>query len=103
MRHWLDRMGMAAGFVFFALLAVGAWLSIAPAAAQMDRGPQVEKTYGIGLPRDHASQLFRDEDYPVFGLKAGQEAYQNIDGARMKKDIIALSKISLKHRDTVNK
>ena len=103
MRNWLDRMGMAAGFVFFALFAFGAWLSIAPASAQMDRGPQVEKTYGIGLPRDHASQLFRDEDYPVFGLKAGQEAYRDIDGARMKKDVIALSKISLKHRDTVNK
>ena len=36
----------------------------APAAAQMDLGPKTEKTYGIGLPRDQASQLFKDEDYP---------------------------------------
>jgi hypothetical protein len=36
------------------------------AVAQMDHGPKTEKTFGIGLPRDHASQLFADKDYPVF-------------------------------------
>ena len=61
------------------------------AMAQMDHGPKTEKTFGIGLPRDHASQLFSDKDYPVFPLKPGQEAYRDIDGARMKKDVIALS------------
>ena len=66
-------------------------------------GPKTEKTYGIGLPRDHASQLFADKDYPVFPLKPGQEAYKDIDGARMKKDVIALSQIALRYRDTVNK
>ncbi len=71
--------------------------------AQMDTGPKTEKTYGIGLPRDHASQLFGDADYPVFALKPGQEAYRGIDGARMKRDVVALSQISLKHRDTVNR
>ena len=86
-----------AAIVMVAMLAAG------PAFAQMDLGPKVEKTYGIGLPRDHASQLFKDEDYPVFSLKPGQEAYKDIDGARMKQDVVALSKISLKHRDTVNK
>ena len=50
------------------------------AMAQMDRGPKTEKTYGIGLPRDHASQLFSDTDFPVFPLKPGQEAYKDIDG-----------------------
>jgi len=73
------------------------------AMAQMDQGPKTEKTYGIGLPRDHASQLFSDKDYPVFPLKPGQEAYKNIDGARMKNDVIALSQIALRYRDTVNK
>jgi hypothetical protein len=34
----------------------------------MDQGPKTEKTFGIGLPRDHASQLFTDKDYPVFPL-----------------------------------
>lgn len=80
-----------------------AWLSVSPAMAQMDRGPRTEKTYGSGLPRDHATQLFRDEDYPVFSLKPGQEAYKGINGARMKKDIVALSRIALNYRDTVNK
>ena len=73
------------------------------ALAQMDQGPKSEKTFGIGLPRNHASQLFSDKDYPVFPLKPGQEAYKDIDGARMKKDVIALSPIALRYRDTVNK
>ena len=65
--------------------------------------PRPTKTYGIGLPRDHASQLFSDTDFPVFPLKPGHEAYKDIDGARMKKDVIALSQIALRYRDTVNK
>jgi hypothetical protein len=73
------------------------------ATAQMDHGPKTEKTFGIGLRRNHASQLFSDKDYPVFPLKPGQEAYKDIDGARMKKDVIALSQIALHYRDTVNK
>src|ERR1700704_2227062 len=73
------------------------------AMAQMDKGPNTERTYGIGLPRDRASQLFSDADYPVFPLKPGQEAYKDIDAARMKKDVIALSNIALNYRDTVNK
>jgi peptidase M28-like protein len=73
------------------------------AVGQMDQGPKTEKTYGIGLPRDHTSQLFADKDYPVFPLKPGQEAYKDIDGGRMKKDVIALSQIALRYRDTVNK
>ena len=78
-------------------------LTSAPTVAQMGVGPKTEKTYGIGLPRDHASQLFKDADYPVFALKPGQEAYKDIDGGRMKKDIVALGKIALHYRDTVNK
>ena len=78
-------------------------LSATVVLAQMDNGPRTEKTYGIGLPRSHASQLFSDADYPVFPLKPGQEAYRDIDGARMKRDVIALSNIALHYRDTVNK
>ena len=70
-------------------------LGSSAAVAQMDQGPKTEKTFGIGLPRNHASQLFSDKDYPVFPLKPGQEAYKDIDGARMKKDVIALSQIAL--------
>ena len=74
-----------------------------PAMAQMDNGPKTEKTYGIGLPRDHARTLFADEDFPVFALKPGQEAYKDIDGYRAKKDVVALAKIALDYRDKVNK
>jgi hypothetical protein len=73
------------------------------ALAQMDKGPKTEKTFGIGLPRSHMSQLFSDQDFPVFPLKPGQEAYKDIEGARMKKDVTALSQIALRYRDTVNK
>ena len=45
----------------FVALTIGALA--APALAQMDDGPKTEKRYGIGLPRDHASQLFSDADY----------------------------------------
>ena len=85
-------------------IALVTWVLVSNAAmAQMDQGPKTEKTFGIGLPRDHASQLFADKDYPVFPLKPGQEAYKDIDGARMKKDVIALSQIALRYRDTVNR
>lgn len=79
----------------FALLGLNVW-------AQMENGPQTEKTFGSGLPRDHIKQIFADEDYPIFALKPGQEAYRDINGSRMKKDIEALSRIALKYRDQVN-
>jgi hypothetical protein len=72
------------------------------ANAQMDDGPPVEKTYGVGLPRDHAKVLFTDAQYPVYPLKANQKAYADISGVRMKQDIVNLSKVALKYRDTVN-
>src|SRR5262245_41127999 len=84
-------------------IIISAALTATIALAQMDNGPKTEKTYGIGLPRSHASQLFPDADYPMFPLKPGQEAYRDIDGARMKRDVIALSNIALHYRDTVNK
>ena len=72
------------------------------ALAQMGDGPQTEKTYGVGLPRDHATTLFTDAQYPVYPLKSHQKAYADIDGMRMKQDVIALSRIAMKYRDTVN-
>ncbi|PYK50190.1 MAG: hypothetical protein DME20_04895 [Verrucomicrobia bacterium] len=99
MQRSISRQGVGASI---AALMIGVLASSA-ATAQMDHGPKTEKIYGIGLPRDHASQLFSDKDYPVFPLKPGQEAYKDIDGARMKKDVIALSQIALRYRDAVNK
>jgi hypothetical protein len=63
------------------------------ALAQMDDGPPVEKTYGVGLPRDHATTLFTDAQYPV-SAESPPEAYADISGSRMKQDIVALSKIA---------
>ena len=94
----ISRQAVVASFAL-----VTSVMANSAAMAQMDRGPKTEKTYGIGLPRDHASQLFSDTDFPVFPLKPGQEAYKDIDGARMKQDVIALSQIALRYRDTVNK
>lgn len=73
-----------------------------PAFAQMDDGPATAEHFGVGLPRDHATTLFSDDQYPEFPLKPGQEAYADIDGARMKQDIVNLSAIALEYRDTVN-
>jgi hypothetical protein len=69
------------------------------ALAQMEDGPKTEKKYGVGLPRDHASTLFDDEQYGEYVLKPHQKAYKDIDGYRMKRDVIALSKIALKYRE----
>jgi hypothetical protein len=88
---------------FAGLAALAAAFLATSASAQMDLGPKTEKTFGIGLPRDYRTQLFADADYPSFPLKPGQEAYKDIDGTRMKQDVIALSKIALQYRDTVNK
>ena len=72
------------------------------AFAQMEDGPKTEKTYGKGLPRDHATLLFRDDEYPDYPLKLHQLRYWDISGTRMKKDIVALSQIAMKYRDTNN-
>ena len=47
--------------------------------AQMRPGAKVEKTYGIGLPRDMDRLLIPDSEYPVYPLKPGQEAYADVD------------------------
>jgi hypothetical protein len=98
----MQQRSIARSTLGLSILIIGA-LSATIALAQMDNGPKAEKAYGIGLPRSHGSQLFSDADYPVFPLKPGQEAYRDIDGARMKRDVIALSNIALHYRDTVNK
>jgi hypothetical protein len=75
----------------------------AAAAAQMEDGPKTEKTYGQGLPRDHAKLIFADDQYPVWPLTPEQRAYASIDGARMKGHVVALSQIALRDRDRGHK
>src|SRR3954447_5537499 len=67
--------------------------------AQMRPGATVEKTYGIGLPRDMDRLLIPDADYPIFPLKPGQEAYADVDGYRIKDTIRKITAISLQSLD----
>jgi len=67
--------------------------------AQMRPGAKVEKTYGIGLPRDMDRLLIPDSEYPVYPLKPGQEAYADVDGYRIKETIKKITAISLQSLD----
>lgn len=71
----------------------------ASAAAQMRPGAAVEKTYGLGLPRDMNVLVIPDSDYPVYPLKPGQEAYADVDGYRIKEHIKKLTAFSLMSLD----
>ncbi len=69
------------------------------ASADGSRGPAVEKTYGNGLPRDADTLIFSDDQYPVWPLTPAQQRYAPIDGARMKRDVVALGQVALRYRD----
>ena len=69
------------------------------ARAQMRPGAKVEKTYGVGLPRDMTTLLIPDGDYPVYPLKPGQEAYADVDGYRIKEHIKKITAFSLMSLD----
>ena len=83
---------------FVALLAL-AIVSAPRLVAQMRPGARVEKTYGIGLPRDMDRLLIPDAEYPVYPLKPGQEAYADVDGYRIKDTIRKITAISLQSLD----
>ncbi|MCW2989298.1 MAG: hypothetical protein JWM24_2236, partial [Solirubrobacterales bacterium] len=90
-------------FVLRRLVTV--FLSVAMAAApqisaaQMRPGAVTDKTYGLGLPRDMDKLLIPDADYPDYPLKAGQRAYADVDGSRIKTHILDITAISLKSLD----
>src|SRR5262245_57874360 len=96
----LSRMHRFASVVASLCAALAAPTS---ALAQMDLGPQTEKTFGQGLPRDHARLIFADDQYPVWPLTPEQRGYASIDGARMKRHVVALSQIALRDRDRGHK
>ena len=88
-----------------ALLATaGMWLATpASSSAQIERGPVVERTYGQGLPRDHQTLLYSDDQYPVWPLTAEQRQYASIRGTRMKEHVVDLAQIAVRYRDAGNK
>lgn len=68
-------------------------------SAQMRPGAPVEKTYGLGLPRDMDKLLIPDAEYPVYPLKPGQEAYADVDGYRIKAHVTTLTGFALQSLD----
>ncbi len=80
-------------------IAAALLLAAVTVAAQMRPGATVEKTYGVGLPRDMDRLLIPDADYPEYPLKPGQEAYKSVDGYRIKADLKQLTAFSLMSLD----
>jgi hypothetical protein len=69
------------------------------ANAQMSPGPDTERTFGEGLPRDHDTLVFADDQYPEWPLTPEQQVYSSIDGTRMKRQVVDLADIALEYRD----
>ena len=89
----MNRQILFTAFVEATLLTVG------PGIAQMRPGAKVEKTYGLGLPRDMDKLIPPDSDYPVYPLKPGQEAYKDVDGYKLKETIKKITAFSLQSLD----
>lgn len=83
-------------------LAFAGLLAASGTMAQMRPGAPVEKTYGLGLPRDLGKLIPPDSDYPDYPLKPGQEAYRDVDGYRIKEGLKKFTAISLKSLDDGN-
>ena len=86
--------------ILVAVFSAAMLLSVSPTIAQMRPGAKVEKTYGLGLPRDMDKLIPPDSDYPVYPLKPGQEAYKDVDGYKIKDTIKQITAISLKSLDS---
>ena len=71
-----------------------ALLFSAPFMAQTTGSP-VERTYGVGLPRDGDVLFIPDSDYPDWPLRPDQMAYADVSGDRMKEWVRRISAISL--------
>jgi hypothetical protein len=80
-----------ASFAAFGIVLAGPGRS----QAQPDSGSKVEKAYGEGLPRDRATLIFSDDQYPVWPLTPEQQRYAAIDGAPMKRQAVDLARRSL--------
>jgi membrane glycosyltransferase len=89
--------------ILVALTTSGALAASAePALAQasgdpqpVTAGPAVERTYGLGLPRDMDVLYVPDTDYPDWPLLPEHAAYADVSGERMKDWVERISAISL--------
>jgi hypothetical protein len=84
------------------VILVGLSLSTTTAVAQT-AGPDVEKTYGLGLPRDMNILFVPDADYPDWPLRPDQAAYADVSGDRMKAWVRRISAISLRSQADGNR
>ena len=80
--------------LIWAILAAAA----IPASSSMAQtaSPQVERTYGLGLPRDMDILFVPDADYPDWPLRPEQADYADVSGDRMKEWVRRISAISLR-------
>src|SRR5260370_33429304 len=83
------------------LIGAVAVLALSPvlSQAQMRPGAKVEKTYGLGLPRDMDKLVIDDREYPEYPLKPGQEAYRDVDGYPIKELIKKFTALTLERLD----
>src|SRR6185437_10212636 len=86
--------------ILVAVLGAAVLLAASPGMAQMRPGAKVEKTYGLGLPRDMDKLIPPDSDYPDYPLKPGQEAYKDVDGYKIKDIIKQITAFSLESLDS---
>ena len=75
-------------------LVAAALFSSAPSVAQTPDS-RVERTYGLGLPRDGDVLFIPDSDYPDWPLRPDQMAYSDVSGDRMKHWVRRISAIPL--------
>jgi hypothetical protein len=73
---------------------IAALLFSAPSMVQTP-GSRVDRTYGLGLPRDGDVLFIPDSDYPDWPLRPDQMAYADVSGDRMKEWVRRISAISL--------
>ena len=81
-------------YAVVAAIAAVAPLSPDPCTAQTP-GSQVERTYGLGLPRDGDVLFIPDVNYPDWPLRPDQMDYAGVSGDRMKEWVRRISAISL--------
>ena len=81
-------------YVAIAAIAMAALPSCGPSTAPTP-DPQIETTYGLGLPRDGDVLFIPDSDYPNWPLRADQMGYADVSGGRMKEWVRRISAISL--------
>ncbi len=86
-----------------AVVVAAAMLATAAPAIAQATGPEVEQTYGLGLPRDGDVLFIPDADYPDWPLQPNQAEYAGVDGERMKEWVRRISDISLQSQADGNR